>query len=359
LRTGVTNSQTELAGGVWPGADDGVSRRLSEIEATLDIQPFATDMGEYFTLAGARAAQDNGWDPEAEDARRALRFAVGWIVRWEAFRSGYPSERWAEWQSRIEPPVAGDRTTPQILSASADVVQDGLGNRHWLVRAQIANIPEKGRGDWGSDISQCFADAAGEFDGDLRPRRIGLYGRTGWVGIELSPGSDPDVTAATLRRMVELADRRYGERRSEREAREERRCALDRSWHELVAEAAPTVLAVAEVRWEVHHYGERYFVVLTRADPSAAQLELLLVADILRSRGGLLAGAGMRHDRLEIDSTRFSDQAASEVREALAAASQEVIRRRELLRVENEQYRVFTMRLRAEFGLPEGHAGER
>jgi hypothetical protein len=352
LRTGRQTPGPNAAARLWLGPDDGVLQRLYDIEETLDVQPFASDMGEYITLAASRAAQGTGWQPEAYDARRALRFAVGWIVRWEAFERGYPGKRLTAWQDSIEPPTIGDGQTAQIAHASAYVVQTAAGSRRWSVHAQLANLPESGRGDWGADMAQCFVDAANERNATLRAQRVALVGRAGRMIVELDPGADVDATVATLRRAVELADERYAWRRAERAARERRREQIEHAWHELVTSAGRGILAVAGVQWELRPDGEHYVVALVIADEKANERELLLAAEVLRSRGGLLAGAGVRDGRVEIDTTALDETGLGAVRLALWGAVEEIARHRELQRAEDERYRRFAIRLEEELGGP-------
>jgi hypothetical protein len=68
---------------------------LQDVEDFLEVQPFADDFGEYTWLRRARQELDRaGWLPSEPDARRVLLFVSGWIVRWEIFDSGYPTDRW-------------------------------------------------------------------------------------------------------------------------------------------------------------------------------------------------------------------------------------------------------------------------
>jgi hypothetical protein len=182
-----------------PREGDDLRARLAVLEELVDVQPFAPDLGEYFSLAQARVQQEHSsWKPDAEDARRALRFATGWIVRWEVFTDGYPADRWFAWQAEIRPPTAGDGTTPTIVHASAYATRTAAGNSQWTVTAQVANVPEDGRGDWGVDLVKFFADPARVAGQSLRPHRLSFGCLSGSLMIELDPGVDADLLANAL-----------------------------------------------------------------------------------------------------------------------------------------------------------------
>jgi hypothetical protein len=68
---------------------------LPEVDEFLEVEPFAGDFGEYTWLRRARQEHEHaGWVPDVREARRALSFVAGWIVRWEIFDQGYPLDRW-------------------------------------------------------------------------------------------------------------------------------------------------------------------------------------------------------------------------------------------------------------------------
>src|SRR5205823_3849698 len=97
-----------------PGLDR--PSREDQLDDLLEVQPFANDMGEYFWFRAARLQHENGLQLDLEDARRAVLFVAGWVVRWEVFDHGYPIERWHERWAQIEPPSVGDGETPQAIA---------------------------------------------------------------------------------------------------------------------------------------------------------------------------------------------------------------------------------------------------
>jgi hypothetical protein len=80
----------------------GSAPPLQEVDDFLEVQPFAGDFGEYTWLWRARQEHEHaGWLPNMQEARRALLFVAGWIVRWEIFDQGYPTDRWEAHRERI------------------------------------------------------------------------------------------------------------------------------------------------------------------------------------------------------------------------------------------------------------------
>jgi hypothetical protein len=72
-----------------------LTQAVQGLEDVLEVQPFAGDLGEYVWFRRALAERASaGWMPNPQDARRALVFVAGWVVRWEIFTLGYPDDRW-------------------------------------------------------------------------------------------------------------------------------------------------------------------------------------------------------------------------------------------------------------------------
>lgn len=134
------------------------------------------------------------------------------LERWLA--AIYPAERWDAFHDAIEPPTRGN-AAPSVVGASAYAVQTSSGNARWLVRAEIADVPDRGRSDWGIDLAPCFADAVHEnANGDVRLQRLTFSGRSGSLAVELDPDVDAGAVAAAISRAVKLADERYEDRRT-------------------------------------------------------------------------------------------------------------------------------------------------
>lgn len=310
---------------VFPSTDAAVQERLADLERLLDVSPFAADLGEYVALARSRVEQETtGWTPEETHALRALRFSVAWIVRWEVFARGYPSERWEAFREAVEPPSRGGER-PQLTDVSAYAVRTATGNPRWLLRAQVADVPERGRGDWGVDLVQCFVDAAGEQERpELRAQRLAFTGRAGVLSIELDPDQDAVAVHAALRRAVELADQRYRARRADRATLERRRAAVAAAWTQLVSDAAAGQLTLRRVVIEARADGSHFVVELDVVD--GTDIDRLGAAELLRSHGGWLAGAGVVGETIAVEASDDADD--ERLRVGLAATATELRRRR-------------------------------
>lgn len=334
-----------------PGPEDPMLGRLANLESIADVQPFAPDMGEYVTLAAARAQQEHGWIPDAEDARRAMRFAIGWIVRWEAFERGYPVDRWAAWAEAIEPPIDASHDGPSIGYATAYLVRTETGNRRWSVHIQMTNLPERGRGDWGIDIAQCLVAAANDRSVALRPHRITPVGRSGRWTVELDPGADASEIGQLLRAAVEEAERRYQERRAEHAALEARRTELSVTWKRLVG-IAEDVFRVEELEVETRPDGVHFVLRLELVGESDVYVDQLAAGEVLRSCGGIFAGAGSVDGRLEIDTTALEERDIEGAQQCVERAAIEVRRQRGERKEQQEHYLQFTKDLEGMLGSP-------
>ena len=132
-----------------------LTEAVASLEDWLEVQPFAGDLSEYiwFRRVGRERASV-GWVPDIDEARRALVFAVGWIVRWEIFTFGYPEERWQDYRDGIEPPTDGGRAHRQDHGRPD---QQDIGST-WPARAQRLVPPTRQRAE--SRTSALGSDAS-------------------------------------------------------------------------------------------------------------------------------------------------------------------------------------------------------
>jgi hypothetical protein len=326
-----------------------VQSQINALEEALDVQPFAADPSEYVWLRTARLQQDQGWTPESGDARRALLFAIGWIVRWEVFDRGYPVERWNEYWDRIEPPIVDDGP-PRILHAETVAVggQPGIPPR-LLMLLDLANVPERGRGGWGSDLSQVLVDAAHELGYDVRFESIRLH-VSGRLTIMVSPDADADAVADVIERALVVAHARYGERLTHAAERESALQALERDVNALFAEAVSSSdlfgLATVEARLAVPAREIVYVEVQTEGHLE----DLAECAATFRDVGGVLSSASYENERLAIDVFELSDTNRDLVKEAIRRCEENILARRERRARESEDFRRFAGRLKERLG---------
>ena len=335
-------------------APDPLWERLDEVEDLVEVQPFTRDLGEYVSLRTARLAQtQSGISPEEDDAERALVFAVGWIARWEMFEHGYPADRVAERLAAIEPPITGEGAPVEILWATAHPTRSSSGRRYVTVIVQLANLPDRGRSDWGADMAQAWVDAAREARAKLPPFAVGvsLFG-TLRVDLEPEPIPDADSVAGVLRRAVEIADQRYSERRGRADERERHRSALAREVERRIdAAGAHDVFASVTVEADVRHDGEHVVVVLAFAGDPPAE-DLYLAAEIFRDGGGPLANAGLNNGRLELDISELSPDTSERFDRTLTRTRDELRRQRGVREETAAQYRGLAVELERRLGAP-------
>ena len=345
-RHGAPASLIDVPAAVFPRPDDELRRRITTVEQLLDVSPFASDLGEFVSLSRSRVEQETtAWVPEMQDARRALRFATGWIVRWEVFEHGYPAERWDKFQGAIEPPTLG-LDHPSVVEASAFVVRTAAGNTRWLVRAQIADIPERGRGDWGIDLAQCVTDALQQAsDGGVRMQRLTFSRPGGVLAVEFDPDVDADAIGTALGRAVELADQRYRGRSARRAETERRRMLREEQWRAAIDDRAAGMLRLRAITTDQRADDVHFVAELSVGEGS--DVEVLTAAELLRSRGGWLANAGAHNGVVLVEAVDLTGEIGETVRDGLATAAKEIARQRDLRDLEHERFADFAKRLDA------------
>lgn len=245
----------------FPTPDAELRMQVHALSTFQDIQTFAPDLGEYRALQRVRDLLDSpAFVPSDEDARRAIRFATTWIARWEAFERGYPDERWHSALDELEPPRDDSAAGPVVVNVDASPAEMGSGNARWVVDAQIANVPERARGDWGHDLPQCLTDAIHEGGAAIRLTGVSPLGYDGRVRVMIEPGADGAQVRAMLDAAVRFADERYHERidRSAEYATEER-VRFD-AWRSAIHDGSGGALDVSQVSREVRGDGDHYML---------------------------------------------------------------------------------------------------
>ena len=180
-----------------------------EVDEFLEIQPFASDIGEYTWLRRARIElEQTGWIPSEAEARKALIFVTGWIVRWEIFDHGYPADRWDAHREAIEPPHTGDGATIEILGGQVELLPDlpGQPGRYRIV-VQLANVPGRGRTAWENALNDAFSESAREAGIGPAMTTVDWY-LNGMLLVHVKPDAGPDAVADVIEKAVALARKR-------------------------------------------------------------------------------------------------------------------------------------------------------
>jgi hypothetical protein len=195
------------------------------------VQPFAADLSEYiwFRRVGRERASV-GWVPDIDEARRALVFAVGSIVRWEIFTFGYPEERWQDYRDGIQPPTHGDGGTVTITGGQTNRTLEAPGQpARNILYLQLANVPNRGRPPWEAVLQQAIADGmrglGTEGDDPIFLRAHWTY--SGLLAVTLNLDADATVVADALEQAILVAGQRHAEFVADSEEKETRRRAVE------------------------------------------------------------------------------------------------------------------------------------
>jgi hypothetical protein len=106
-------------------AESGETRILreavTEVNARLEVGTFAPDISEWLWMRDVQGRWFNGMSPSHEEARRALVFVMGWVLRYESYSSRFHAQRWEEWVESQRAPTTGmPGPGPRIIGAQAD-----------------------------------------------------------------------------------------------------------------------------------------------------------------------------------------------------------------------------------------------
>jgi hypothetical protein len=302
-------------------ADADLRFEVARLRAFQDVQTFASDLGEYLALRRIAELLDGpAFTAAHDDALRAIRFTVTWIARWEAFERGYPDERWRGALEQLEPPADPISDGPAVIGLDAHPAVMERGNERWAVDVQLANVPDRARGEWGRDLLQCFADAVNCTGATIRLMGMSPLSYDGRLRVMLEPEADAAEVATVLHEAVRLADERHRRRielRAECEAEASRRFE---AWSTVIVGGSDGLLEVSPIRREVWNDGEHYRLTVGPT-VDVTDVERLGLASVLREGGDKLAGIGAYRGSLELEATSLSDEDLVAVRAAAARAA--------------------------------------
>jgi hypothetical protein len=230
--------------GGYPPAPD-LTRPLADVDDFLEVQPFAGDPGEYTWLRRAREEHERaGWLPSAEEARRALLFVTGWIVRWEIFDSGYPVDRWEAHREGIQPPVVGDGTTLEIIGAQVEFLPDVSGQpARNVIYLALANVPSRGRSPWDIALRDALMECARDAGSGGMFAEI-MWAVSGMLVLYVALDADADAVADVVQRALTLAAERHAAQLVESADRERERQQLETALRTLITAARSDELAL-------------------------------------------------------------------------------------------------------------------
>jgi hypothetical protein len=307
-----------------PGMFEGDPRHVdpgSRGADYADVGVFAADLGEYHWLIATRRLQVDNMPPNLEDARRALQFAYHWILRWQAFDARYPRERWRAHFETLEPPVFGEGRTPGIRWVEVEPAQL-LGHRE-LVRVivPLANLPERGRDDWGIDINVALRHASEQM-GWPEPRVIvGPRSPTGEFTFLAEHSLDSEEIAEALQLTIHETTRLYRARREEADR-------IERETAERATELKTLLAPYASFFGDIHpsrQIRSDGLAIMLAIDYTGGLHEVGEMAGILRSRGGYLHDTHVGDGQLVLNARAVQGSVRDVLKEGLAAAVDQVL----------------------------------
>jgi hypothetical protein len=310
------------------GMLDPVIALNDRLADSLEVAPFAGDLGAYTSFLAARRQQQDGWTPEPHDSRQALVFVSGWIVRWEVFALGYPLERWEEHFGSLAPPVTGDGEQTKIIGAEAFLSSEFPGHpaRCHLVFS-LANIPDRARGLWGNWILQALADAANELIENVRFDRVQLS-RTGQLLLVCDLGYEADVVARVVDRAIQLTDERYKAWQDDVELRRHELRRLKDAFTEAVfsARRGTDFFDTVDVTERAADGKPQVSLGFNFGDSKYEELGLCVQG--FNGAGGVLARAGQIQDQVVFEAFELTDSNNALLRRTIQLCEETVLARR-------------------------------
>jgi hypothetical protein len=332
----------------------GAEDKFRELDVLLEVQPFASDIGEYFWLRRARqeftAAR---WPPSEDDVRRSLLFVTSWIVRWEIFDQGYPEDQWEAHREGIEPPVVGDGEKIQILGSHSELLPElpGDGARKVAMYFPLANVPGRGRAPWGELLREALTESARD------ATEPGLFAHVGWdiggtLELRVALASNPVTVGAILIKALDLAGERYDERLAEAERSEQSRKESETAFAELVASARSELpffgdVEVVRDEWLNTH---GWIVFIRLIEGAAAGEEVSHAVEIFRGAARSLQGVHLRQGAIAFQSCDITESVEDGIREAIKRCEEQVEHLRAIRSQQIQMFREFAASIRDRFG---------
>jgi hypothetical protein len=289
----------------WMPVSDPVDELPDRLDASnrgtdyADVSVFADDLGEYHWLLATRRQVANGVSVAEDDARRASLFVYHWLLRWQHFDVRYPRDRWRAAYAELAPPATysldGEQEATSLLALTF-VARIELAGREWRkVDAVVANIPERGRSDWGADMAGALAKAAQRLG--LTSSENAAFGHVvsstadpilGRFTFLVSPEIEAAAVATLLSATIANASAQY-------EVRQRSAADLTKRLEDARRAIAPAfendslgLFGPPSITTEVRRSGE---VFLVRVPVNGSSPEIVHFIEIFRGVGGTLAGA--------------------------------------------------------------------
>jgi hypothetical protein len=328
-----------------------------EVDDFLDIQPFASDPGEYTWLRRARQEHERtGWLPSAEEARRALLFVTGWIVRWEIFDRGYPARRWEAHREAIQPPVTGAGTTPEVIGAQVELLPDIPGRPpHTVICVALANVPARGRSPWDIALRDALMECAREAGSSGMFLEI-LWAVSGMLVLHVALDADSDTVAVVVERAVALAAERHDAQLAESAERERERQQLEITLNALIASARSDEAALfGEVNVMKDEWlGTFEWLAFLSVSGDRGQEQLTQTHDIFGNQTAAFPNLHVRDGCVAFSVTEITSELDAALRSAISDSEEQALHVRGVRARQAKEFQTFAEGFQRHFGpLPE------
>jgi hypothetical protein len=209
-----------------------VTAQLARLDDLVEVQPFASDIGEYLWFRTLPEGPLNQPEPTVEQATRALAFVFSWIVRWEAFSTRYDAPDRRDWYRDVRPPTTdhpelGTRVSEVTLSPITRHV-GGDPDPGQRVTLQIVDAPGEDFEGWLRDLQESLRSAAGA------PY---VYASVDGRGVITMTFAGSEIDASGLHEVIEGALHEAEESRAERARKHADRLAQHSARLELFRQA--------------------------------------------------------------------------------------------------------------------------
>lgn len=332
---------------------------VASLENWLEVQPFAGNPSEYiwFQRAGRERASV-GWVPDMDEARRALVFAVGWIVRWEIFTFGYPEERWQDYRNGIEPPTHADGSTVTITGGQTNRTLEAPGQPpRNVLYLQLANVPNRGRPPWEAVLQQAIADGMRgrrtERDDPIFLRAYWNY--SGLLAVTLNLDADATVVADVLEQVILVAAQRYAEFATDSDETETKRRAMEERLRAVFQEADQEIAVFGEPTvlpddW-LGTLSFMAFIPIRAAAAGGDPQETYFAQNAFGDHRLQLPNFHWRDNSLAFTLTDLTDEMEAAIRMSVANADQSVARLRDVRTKQTLAHTRFAERITERFGV--------
>jgi hypothetical protein len=339
-----------------------LTEAVASLEDWLEVQPFAGNLSEYIWFRRvSRERASAGWVPDMDEARRALVFAVGWIVRWEIFTFGYPEERWREYRDGIEPPSHGDGSSVTITGGQTNMTLEAPGQpARNILYLQLANVPNRGRPPWEAVIQQAIGEGMrGRRTDQDEPIFLRAYWNySGLLAVTLNLEADATVAADILEQAVLVAAHRYAMFVGDSNEKETRRRAIEERLRALFDETDQALAVFDEPKvlpddW-LGTLGFMAFLPIRAAAAGGDPQETYFAQNAFGDQRLQLPNFHWRNNSLAFTLTDLTDEMESAIRTSVANADQSVQRLRDVRTKQTLTHTRFAELIKERFGaLPE------